>query len=543
MTSRSCAVVATVLMLGALAAVTAGGVTLLDQPPAEAWGPFSDESFDLSDFPSQSIADDFLVATGGAGFALEEVVIWGGFEPSPGSTFPLWDDVDVLVHADAGGLPGTVLCAESGVSANRQFVGPTPAGGDEYMVTLTLESSCGLSDGSYWIEVYYNTGFGYDDWFWEMGATDPIASLPSLVYAHHTPGVLWVPTSLGQFNDTALQLNGSLGAVTCVDSAPALQSALTAAGADGEDDVIQVVQGTYLTTGSAFNYSTAESFDLQLLGGFAAGCADRAVTPEYTILDGGGANPVLVLEPGPSTQGNLHVQAFTIRNGVATGTDTAGLVAGGVPGRGGSITIDHNAILDNQSENGAAGILAGTDGGMLVVVNNLIAGNVSTGGRGAGVLSCSGETLWMTNNTVADNSCTGCNGGIEVSGSVPPHISNNILWGNGNPDLVFQHAATWLNNNDIGSYVGTPDPGSAGNLSVDPDFRGGGNYRLQFASPVENQGTNNPAGGLPAYDLDFRPRAKDGYVDIGAYESPPIYISGFEDPTLSDWSLVVGAAK
>ncbi len=176
MTNRSSAVMAVVLMFGALATATAGAVTLLDQPPTQVWGVFSDESFDLTHEPygySQVIADDFEVATGGAGFALEEVVVWGAFEPFPGSTFPLWDDVDVLVHADAGGLPGTVLCAESGVSANRQATGLMVTGNDEYMVTLTLESPCGLSDGSYWIEVYYNTALGYDDWFWEFSATQP----------------------------------------------------------------------------------------------------------------------------------------------------------------------------------------------------------------------------------------------------------------------------------------------------------------------------------------------------------------------------------
>ena len=532
---------AVVLMLGALATVTAGAVTLLDQPPTQAWGVFSDESFDLTPQPygySQVIADDFEVATGGAGFALEEVVVWGAFEPFPGSTFPLWDDVDVLVHADAGGLPGTVLCAESGVSANRQATGLTVTGEDEYMVTLTLRSPCGLSDGSYWIEVYYNTALGYDDWFWEFSAPDPGGIY---AYAFQAPGVAWTPENVGSYGDTALQLDGSLGAVACVDSAAALQSALTAAGADGEDDVIQVVQGTYLTTGSAFIYTTAESFDLQLLGGFTAGCTDRVVAPANTILDGAGANPVLVLEPGSSTQGNLHVQGFTISNGVATGTGTAGLVAGGVPGHSGSITIDHNAILNNQAENGAAGILAGY-GGVLAVVNNLIAGNVSSGGYGAGVLSCSGETLWMTNNTVADNSCTGgCTGGVEVSGSVPPHINNNILWGNQNLDLALQHSSTRLSNNDIGVFMGDPDPSSTGNLSVDPDFYGGGNYRLQISSPVDNQGTNNPAGGLPAYDLDRRPRARDGHVDMGAYETPPVFSSGFDDPLLGDWTLVVGA--
>ena len=146
--------------------------------------------------------------------------------------------------------------------------------------------------------------------------------------------------------------------------------------------------------------------------------------------------------------------------------------------------------------------------------------------------------------TCVCGSCTGgCTGGVEVSGSVPPHINNNILWGNQNLDLAFQHSSTRLSNNDIGVFMGDPDPSSTGNLSVDPDFYGGGNYRLQIYSPVNNRGNGNPAGGLPAYDLDFRARARDGHVDMGAYETPPIFSSGFDDPLLGDWSLVVGGAK
>ncbi len=526
----------------ALIPTNTAALTLLDQAPTGISGVFSDESFDIFLYRghSQSVAENFEVITNGEGFLLEEVVVWGGFEPFPGSSFPSWNDVDVLVHADDSGLPGTVLCSESGVVALRQATGSQLGGRDEYMVTLTLFSPCGLSDGVYWIEVYYNTGFGYDDWFWEFGAVDPIFGLPDAAFAKENPGVTWDGMNVAPFNEVAVKLNGSLGSVACVASAAELQSALGAAGANGEDDVIQVVQGTYMTSGTRFGYVTSESFELQLLGGFNASCTDRTIVPANTILDGGGGSPVLAVQPGSSTWGSILVQGFTIRNGVATESATAGLEVAAGAGFTGRITIDHNMILGNQAENGSAGLHASTDGNLLGVINNLIAGNASSGGHGAGFLSCNGEATFLTNNTVADNSCSACIGGLEVTGTVAPHISNTILWGNEGVDLVFQNPATWLDHNDIGSFTGTADPGSSGNLSVDPLFIGGGNYRLQIHSPVGNQGTNNPPMELPVFDLDGRQRAKDGHVDMGAYEIPPIFTSGFEDPLLGDWNVVVG---
>jgi hypothetical protein len=154
------------------------------------------------------------------------------------------------------------------------------------MVTLTLSSPCGLSDGSYWIEVFDNTGIGFDDWFWEFGTVDPAYGLPNAAFARETPGVAWEGITVSPFNETAVQLDSSLGTVACVDSAADLQAALTVAALNNAEDVIQVVQGSYLTPGSEFTYSTAKDFNLQLLGGFTPGCVDRAVAPANTVLDG-----------------------------------------------------------------------------------------------------------------------------------------------------------------------------------------------------------------------------------------------------------------
>lgn len=544
MISRSIAAIAFVLTMGILVPQTTTAATLLDQAPGQEWGVFSDESFDLANSsypPSQSIAENFQVVTSGAGFLLEEVVIWGGFDSFSGSTFPLWDDVDILVHADDNGLPGTVLCAQSTVQADRQATGAAIGTiTDEYRVTLTLSQPCGLSDGTYWIEVYYNTGFGYDDWIWEFGALDPVYGLPHMTFARQNPGVWWDLVGTSSIFEAAVQLNGTLGTVTCVDSPAELQAALIVAEQNGAHDVVQVVQGTYPTPGSSFTYDTPENYGLQLLGGFTDGCTDRLVDAVNTTLDGQTNNPVLVLQPEPSTNGSIHVQGFTITNGVASGSDTAGLLVGGTADFGGTVIIEHNAVLDNQAALGVAGIRAETASGLFKVSNNLVAGNTSSGGPAAGFLGSSGEVLWVNNNTIADNSCTGCTGGLELGGTSPAQASNNILWNNDNHDLVFAGSITVLKNNDIGSLSGSIHPSNVGNINLDPNFIGANDYLLNVPSPAVDAGTNNPAGGLPTHDLAGSPRAKDGHVDMGAYEMPPVYISGFEDPLLGDWSLVIG---
>lgn len=65
------------------------------------------------------------------------------------------------------------------------------------------------------------------------------------------------------------------------------------------------------------------------------------------------------------------------------------------------------------------------------------------------------------------------------------------------------------------------------NLDVDPGFALSGDFHLAAGSPCIDAGSNTPAGGLPATDLDGRPRSVDGdgngsaIVDMGAYELDP----------------------
>lgn len=526
------------LMILASATVCA---QLLYQPPNQVSGTFSDEGFDVFlDLygHSQSVAENFIVnLPGGGGYQLGEVVVWGGFDPYMGSAFPTWNDVDVLIHADDNGLPGTVLCSEENVSVTRVATGQTIGTSiDEYMVTATLAAPCGLSGGLYWIEVFFNTTVGYDDWIWEWGEMGVFAGIPTSAYAEENPGQDW--GTIPSF-EHAVMINGTEGHVHCVQTPAELQAALSAAGSSIYHDVIQVVQGTFVTPGAPFSYSTTNSGDLQVLGGFLPGCTDRQLMASNTVLDGGGTTSVMSIEAAPTTNGSMLVQGLSFTGGSADLDNTAGLRVGGDTSYGGFVIVDRNIFTDNHSAGGDASLTVTSDNGMVWVTNNLLAGNTSDTGRGAGLVDCSGEATWITNNTVTNNVCSSCPAALETTGALSPYFGNNILWGNGSTDLAFANSAL-LMHNDLGSYSGTQSPGSAGNLSVDPIFEAAGIYRLLGQSPLIDQGTNNPAGGLADSDLDGRNRLQAGQVDIGAYESPVFFFSSFDDIYLRDWSVVVG---
>jgi hypothetical protein len=144
----------------------------------------------------------------------------------------------------------------------------------------------------------------------------------------------------------------------CVRNATQLQTALTEAATNGEDDIIRVEQGTF--TGN-FTFESQEGKNLYLIGGFYPGCDTRTPDPSKTILDGNNAGRVLYINnPGLYQGGDIHIKGFTIQNG-----DTAEMAGGiyaascvmGIPGR---IIIKNNIIKGNSALTGG-GIAAYTD--------------------------------------------------------------------------------------------------------------------------------------------------------------------------------------
>jgi hypothetical protein len=137
-------------------------------------------------------------------------------------------------------------------------------------------------------------------------------------------------------------------------------------------------------------------------------------------------------------------------------------------------------------------------------------------GNGIVMLS-SGADLTLHHATVAN--ATGV--GVDNSACGTALIEHSILYGNTGGDLIGE-ACTSVNWSVVGSVM--PSVGGD-NLQVDPQFVGGGDYRLQSGSAALDHGPD-PATylGIPCRDLDddLRLRDHDGdgiaKIDPGAYE-------------------------
>jgi hypothetical protein len=306
-------------------------------------------------------------------------------------------------------------------------------------------------------------------------------------------------------------------AVFCVDTPSALQSALNVAATNNENDTIQVVQGTYLTPGSQFEYSSQENFSITLLGGFAAGCQSRVMDPTNTILDGQNADRVIRIDPWWGS-GHIVFQGFIVRNGNPSDSEGGGgLYFGGTADSSGNYTIDHNIFIGNTSSNRGGGLYGGSDLGITYIHNNLILNNYAEIEHGAAAITSNG-TAYITNNTVCGNSSKDPGGGLRLWASKIGSVSNNIFFGNSEIDLILASSGIVLLNNDIGTLQGTPGIGSAGNLNVNPLFVAAEDFHLRGDSPLIDKGAVSPSGGLSATDIEGNLRVMGSAPDIGAYE-------------------------
>lgn len=264
----------------------------------------------------------------------------------------------------------------------------------------------------------------------------------------------------------AIILNGfpvftpsALGADFCVSTSEEFSDALAAAAANGEDDRIYLVQGTY--TGN-FVYDSAESFGIEIIGGYTAGCGTTEIDPANTILDGAASG--LVLQLTSSGSGEFRLNGITVQNGDNSGNSGGGLYlsttgpvnmtsclfaennatrgGGAYVDRAGDITVHDSRFRYNTAGYGGSGLYLRTvadaditdnefsenfgdrygcdGGGGLLIVNashavltdNLFSKNTSTDGGGAGFKSVAQLTL--SRNTFLENRGTYDAGGMKV---------------------------------------------------------------------------------------------------------------------------------
>ena len=347
-------------------------------------------------------------------------------------------------------------------------------------------------------------------------------------------------------------------ATFCVGSSDALAAALATAETNGEDNDIRLRTGVYDAPDTGFRIDLLEGqHSLSVAGGFTdEACIQRTHAASATILDGRGAVRPLTIDTSRGSgiadpEHGIAVTGLTFRHG-SDAIVSALKVSDSGPIYGGIITVEGNAFLDNGASTGVLeggpALLAATDGPDfaggtgLFVRNNLFARN--SGPNAPAVFVYSNNHVDVSNNTFVDNVATDTTldervtfASFTFSGV---DFTNNVFRGNnaaGTPATFDLHATnvTDLVDNALAAVAGTPRSES-GTLDADPRFvdAAHGDYRLAADSPLIDAGTDTPAGGAAAFDLDGVTRFEGAHIDIGAYEfvapvsADEIFAHGFD---------------
>ena len=331
-------------------------------------------------------------------------------------------------------------------------------------------------------------------------------------------------------------------ATFCATDSAGLQSALTTAAGNGEDDTIHVGAGTFVPPSvQGFSYAGTDPHSLTVDGGYVAflgnPCGLHFEGANFTVIDGNADGRLFDFSPY-SGSGDLHLGRLTFRNGVSLANNSP--VGIGIGGYTGTVTLDRVVVSGNVTQ--VAAIFAST-AGPVVVQNSVFVDNIITPGYSnpAAVefdsFNSNGPSggLVFNGNTVAGNISMIAGGSARASFTVkdgPLHLANDIFWGNTNVDLIVDAegvvpAGISYNDIGVGQYFGWSDSG--GNYSnVDPLFMGAGDYRLMPSSPLRDSGNNAAVGGVGSYDAAGGTRIV-GQIDVGAYEIPDrIFKNGFE---------------
>ena len=230
----------------------------------------------------------------------------------------------------------------------------------------------------------------------------------------------------------------SFGATFCVSDATNLQSALTTAQSNSEDDTIQIVQGTY---NENFTYAATEANSLTMEGGYTSGCSARVTDPANTILDGGGADHVLALVRQAGAA-DFSVKGLTFQNGNATTVSEGG---GLYVRTEGVATLTSNTFTENTAHDCGGGVYVD---GESALTNNTFIKNTSYCGGGAYV----GPNSTLINNTFTENIGSSSSGGGSAAGASVGSNStliNNLFTENTAHDYAgaFVGAESTLTNN------------------------------------------------------------------------------------------------
>jgi hypothetical protein len=336
-------------------------------------------------------------------------------------------------------------------------------------------------------------------------------------------------------------------ATFCATTTNELQTDLTTAASNNQDNTIDVHLGNYAVPAGGFVYNVIDpsaNYNLDLEGGWYGSSPGQCLVQEFTgaetVLDGQNTDPVMNIQTGNNTTGNITVRYFTFQYGM--GDPPALLIV--AHNSTGAIRVENslfrgnNIKTDNQDDEIVA---VASYVGVIYFLDNAIVDNVGFPGNSGFDVALSlysGDiadmyAVYMNNNTIAGNTATDASPliGFYANGNGMFTVSNNIVW-DGSATDVYNYSGNAPNmifaNNDVDGFFATP--AQSGDIIKDPKFINpvNGNFRLMGDSPARDAGENSPPGTTRNVDLDGNPRVVFGTVDMGAYEiQDEIFVDGF----------------
>jgi hypothetical protein len=316
-----------------------------------------------------------------------------------------------------------------------------------------------------------------------------------------------------------------------------LQSALTLASNNNEDDLIELQAGQY-SMGSNFllGYdSPTEYHDLTIAGGYGDNFGNPCGTPpavadaSVTILDGG-----LLHVHFAGGVGSFTLDSVTVQNTFGTDPIHAPVQIGGYPNWTGNVTIRNSIFFGNASTT-TSGVYIFAAEGALSVQNSVFAGNVSLSSQNpvhVGSLQTGGGLCTLIVNSTFTANTSPIAGVDVVTPTCLAVAANDIFWGNPHGNIQFDYPQfAYLINDDLGDLSEANGTQASNLLAVNPLFNA--DFSLQDFSPLRDKG--NPGGGGSVFspgtfDVAGMPRVYHNEVpDIGAFEIQDVIFAGGVD--------------
>ncbi len=314
-----------------------------------------------------------------------------------------------------------------------------------------------------------------------------------------------------------------------VSTSAELQSALTTAQSNGEDDSITLNTGTYTTTGTAFTYNATagENYSITLNGNES----------NNVVLDGDHNNSVINFDLSnvlSKTKADVILQNLTFQN--ANGNGLYILQAS-------NVTISHGIFSGNTGAVSGGALYGSIFNGTVLVTDSLFTSNSALQGSVIYFLNTQG-IINLINNTFTNNSSPAPFLSPPVylvsnQDTAVTNFYNNIAYNNhvgldlyvsDDGDSSGTGSIVNLYNNLYEAFstycldhTGSCTPNVTQNANLpgeNPLFISDSNFQLEYNSPCIDTGLLS-APSLPDTDLIGNPRSIQNSVDMGAYQSIP----------------------